>query len=99
MPRCARNCAAGCASCTTAPITPPCSSPTTRKKPSSWPTGSPFLNQGQIEQVGTPKEIIEGPATDFIDHFVDEANAAKYDVAAAQHVVAFRERRRFVSRW
>jgi sulfate transport system ATP-binding protein len=58
-----------------------------------------ILNEGRIEQVGTPKQILERPATDFIDDFVDESNAAKYDVAAAAHVVAFRDRLRAGARW
>jgi sulfate/thiosulfate transport system ATP-binding protein len=56
------------------------------------------LNEGRIEQVGSPKQILEKPATDFIEEFVDESNAAKYDVAAA-HVVAFRDKQRAGRRW
>jgi sulfate transport system ATP-binding protein len=58
-----------------------------------------ILNEGRIEQIGTPKQILERPATDFIEDFVDDPNAGKYDVAAADQVIAFRERMRSAGRW
>jgi sulfate transport system ATP-binding protein len=57
------------------------------------------LNEGRIEQVGTPKQIVERPATDFIEDFVEESDAARYDVVAPERVVAFRERRRSAAMW
>jgi sulfate transport system ATP-binding protein len=35
-----------------------------------------ILNQGRIEQVGTPREVVQSPATPFIRDFVDAAGAA-----------------------
>jgi sulfate transport system ATP-binding protein len=35
-----------------------------------------ILNQGRIEQVGTPREVVRNPATPFIRDFVDAAAAA-----------------------
>jgi len=58
-----------------------------------------ILNEGLIEQIGSPKQILERPATEFVDEFVDESNAPKYDVVAAAHVVAFRDRMRSGRRW
>ncbi|MDQ4135786.1 MAG: sulfate ABC transporter ATP-binding protein, partial [Pseudomonadota bacterium] len=35
-----------------------------------------ILNQGRIEQVGTPHEVVQNPATPFIRDFVDAAGRA-----------------------
>ncbi len=36
-----------------------------------------ILNQGRIEQVGTPREVVHSPATPFIRDFVDAAGDAR----------------------
>jgi spermidine/putrescine transport system ATP-binding protein len=50
------------------------------------------MNQGDILQIGTPQEIYESPATDFVARFIGETNlfdgkvikAEKIDVQGAQ---------------
>ena len=46
----------------------------TRRKPSPWPTPSPSLHAGKLEQVGTPAELYRRPATRFVAGFVGESN-------------------------
>ena len=36
--------------------------------------GSPVMNHGAVEQVGTPEELYEEPATQFVAGFVGESN-------------------------
>jgi sulfate transport system ATP-binding protein len=33
------------------------------------------MNQGQIEQIGTPNEVFHHPATEFVMHFLGDVNA------------------------
>ncbi|MDI2091416.1 sulfate/molybdate ABC transporter ATP-binding protein [Commensalibacter oyaizuii] len=33
-----------------------------------------IMNKGNIEQIGSPKEILDGPANDFVYHFLGESN-------------------------
>ena len=72
-PRCARTCGAGCATSTSGPATPRCSSPTTRTRRWRLADRVAILNQGRLEQIGTPDEIYEHPATAFVAGFVGEA--------------------------
>jgi sulfate transport system ATP-binding protein len=58
-----------------------------------------ILNHGQIEQVGTPKQILERPASDFIEDFVEESSMSPLDVTAAEQVVALKTRMRSGLRW
>jgi len=37
------------------------------------------MNQGQIEQIGTPGEIYEHPANDFVYHFLGDSNQLQLD--------------------
>ena len=41
------------------------------------------MNQGEIQQIGTPSEIYETPATTFVAQFIGKSNFIKGDVAAA----------------
>jgi len=49
------------------------------------------LNQGQIEQVGTPAELYDRPASPFVISFVGEAVALPVDVANGQVTFGGRE--------
>jgi putative spermidine/putrescine transport system ATP-binding protein len=40
------------------------------------------MNQGEIQQIGTPSEIYEAPATTFVAQFIGKSNFIKGDVAA-----------------
>ncbi len=40
------------------------------------------MNQGEVLQIGTPQEIYEAPATDFVAKFIGETNLYEADVLA-----------------
>lgn len=55
-----------------------------------------ILNEGLIEQFGSPKQILERPATEFIEEFVHDPGGAKFEAlprAAAERVIALRGRK------
>ena len=83
-PRSAASCAAGCARSTTGPATPPSSSPTTRKRRSSSPTASSSSTRARIEQIGTPDEIYDRPASPFVAGFIGETNALPVTVESGK---------------
>ena len=72
--RSGRSCGSGCDGCTTSCTLPPSSSRTTRRKRSPSPTASSIINGGRLEQAGTPLEIMDHPATEFVARFVGEVN-------------------------
>ena len=45
------------------------------------------INQGRVEQAGTPAEILERPATEFVARFVGEANVLDAQVRDGRAVV------------
>ncbi|MDR2499503.1 MAG: ABC transporter ATP-binding protein [Treponema sp.] len=45
------------------------------------------MNQGDVLQVGTPHEIYESPATDFVARFIGETNLFDAVVASADRIV------------
>jgi len=73
-PRCGRNCAAGCAACMTTSISPASSSRTTRKRRWKSPTASLVMNNGKIEQMGTPEQVYHQPANGFVYDFLGNYN-------------------------
>jgi spermidine/putrescine transport system ATP-binding protein len=42
------------------------------------------MNQGEVLQVGTPHEIYESPATDFVAHFIGETNLFDGEVTSVR---------------
>jgi len=46
-----------------------------------------ILNNGQIEQVGTPGEIYDRPATPFVASFIGETNALPVEIAGGKLVL------------
>jgi ABC-type Fe3+/spermidine/putrescine transport system ATPase subunit len=52
------------------------------------------MNKGVIEQIGAPAEVYENPASDFVYHFLGDANRL---YVGDDHHVLFR-RMRFTSR-
>ena len=57
---------------------------TTRKRRSRSPTASSSMNQGVIEQVGTPMEVYRDPATPFVADFVGKINVLAGPPAAGR---------------
>ena len=80
-PRCARNCGSGCASCTTKSTSPRSSSPTTRKRRSKSPTAWLSMDKGRIEQIGTPGDVYDNPATAFVHGFIGESIVLPVEVS------------------
>jgi sulfate transport system ATP-binding protein len=56
------------------------------------------LNEGRIEQVGTPSQVIERPSTKFIEEFVEESSVTTKGAAMQERVIAFRERKKRIGR-
>ena len=71
-PRSARSCATGCAACTTRCRSPRSSSPTTRRRRMEVADEIVVINDGRIEQVGTPDQLYDEPANDFVMGFLGE---------------------------
>ena len=70
----ARSCARGSATCTTEPTSRRCSSRTTRRRRWTSPTRSSCMNGGRVEQVGSPHDLYEQPASEFVMSFVGPVN-------------------------
>lgn len=46
-----------------------------------------ILNQGKIEQIGSPAEIVEKPASPFVAEFVEGIDLSRINLATRQHSV------------
>jgi sulfate transport system ATP-binding protein len=46
-----------------------------------------ILNQGRLEQDGTPTEIMDAPATEFVARFIGEANSLQGTICDGQAIV------------
>ena len=62
------------ARCSASSASPRSSSPTTRRKRCRSPTAIVVMNEGAIEQVGSPAEIYNRPRTRFVASFVGTLN-------------------------
>lgn len=47
------------------------------------------MNQGKVEQIGSPVEIYDQPSSPFVMRFVGEVNEIKHDQAEGQHATLF----------
>lgn len=53
------------------------------------------MNEGRLEQIGSPEEIYERPATAFVAAFLGRSNVIEFDVAAHDSGIAHLRRGRF----
>ena len=64
-PRCARSCAAGCGACMTSCTSPAIFVTHDQEEALEVADRIVLMNKGKVEQVGTPQEVYEHPATAF----------------------------------
>ena len=87
-PRSGCSCASRSARCSSGSAPPPCSSPTTRRKPCPWRTGSASCSNGKLEQIAAPDELYTDPATAFVAEFVGVMNRIPGELQPGGQVTA-----------
>ena len=74
MPRCARSCVAGCGACTAEIHVTSVFVTHDQEEALELADRVVVMNDGRIEQDGTPEAVVEQPATPFVMTFVGEVN-------------------------
>ena len=82
--RCGCSCARRSAGSSSSSASRPSSSRTTRPRRCRSPTGSGVMRSGRLEQVASPDELYERPATAFVAEFVGTMNRLPASLATAR---------------